>query len=95
MKMPSNIQDLYTRYYETNEEAKRLESDLKEMKNAIIEHLGGQRSIVECGYSVKLTPGVRKTLNKVLTESVLGVSVTDECFKHTMYDSLSVTPTKA
>lgn len=95
MKMPSNIQDLYTRYYETNEEAKRLASDLREMKNAIIEHLGGQRSIVECGYSVKLTPGVRRTLNEALSKSILGIDFPDECFKHTTYDSLSVTPAKA
>lgn len=95
MKMPTNTRDLYARYVETNLEVKRLNADLAEMKNAIIEHLGDQKAAVEFGFAVKLTPGTRRTLNAALVAEKLNIQIPDECYKHTSYDSLSVTPIKA
>ena len=91
MDIPSNVKELYDRYFETNEELKRLEHDKTELKNAILAHLGDQRAVIEHGYSVKLTPGTRKTACTPLIESTFGIKLTDDCFKVTTYDSLAVT----
>lgn len=95
MKIPGNPKDLYTRYVETSAELARLTKEKSDLKDAILQHMGDQKALVECGFAVKLTPGVRKTANAFLIESTMGIKLTEGCFKVTSYDSLSVTPIKA
>lgn len=94
VKIPNNPKDLYTRYVETCAMSSVLEKEKKDLKAAILKHLGGEKAAVECGFAVKLTPGVRKTANAALIESALGVKLTEACYNVTKYDSLSVTPIK-
>lgn len=106
IKIPTDPAALFGRYVETCAFEKLIAEEKASLKNAIIAHLDAvakangtdgdtSRSACEAGFSVKLTPSVRKTPCKELIEAHFGAKIPMECFKVTSYSTLSVTPVKA